>query len=138
MFSVPQPESTANPSECPIVILHHDSAADWELVLRQIYDGFREFRSYTAFSVRVLMASVSLADKYNIVHLRKEAASRLRRTFNGDFRNFPQAVKIRSQWVFLGKDTSLGDLINLAFRYGLRYCLPSMYLVALHDEVLFH
>ncbi|KAJ7697600.1 hypothetical protein B0H17DRAFT_1007024 [Mycena rosella] len=73
MFSVPQPPNEPTVEGCPIVLVS-DTAKDWELLLKMLYDPFHY---ETGMSLDILSALLRLGKKYDISMAKDNALWRI-------------------------------------------------------------
>ncbi|EAU85853.1 hypothetical protein CC1G_05070 [Coprinopsis cinerea okayama7 len=143
MFSMPQPDGQLK-EDCPVVVLEHDLAKEWEQVLALIYDGFREVKYGVKLWFSEIRSILSLNHKYDLPSLREEALSRLKLEYPlGPGFEEENAVKEfgeRDKSMELDNHTSMWDVVNMATKYRLERWLPAIYLQALmqrdDDEAL--
>ncbi|KAJ7060875.1 hypothetical protein C8F01DRAFT_1141150 [Mycena amicta] len=125
MFMLPTPQDEPTLEGCPVVILATDSAKDWELLLKALYDPFKHGDLWPIDDVAAMLR---LGTKYEMASVQKNAFSR--------FHQFPTTF---DEWNELGDDVFAFrkqpglrlSLLNLACECKVRTAIPALSLICL-------
>ncbi|EAU87598.2 hypothetical protein CC1G_09695 [Coprinopsis cinerea okayama7 len=129
MFSMPYPRDPMGPTVegCNVVSLAYDSASHWQALLELLYDGGTKFlKMDSSWPLKLVEAVLTLGDKYTFDNQRTEAETRFLNTFPDEFGIMtPKDPVFSERWIYLDKDRSFCDFVNLAFEFeALHKALP--------------